>query len=183
MATELRALSSIVISEAPSDAEAVQALSSKLVSLTRRFYPSDVALPIGHIIAFLEKYNLDRQGGRPPTSPVGTDAWLPISLRNGGVTYDVLFAIYDDLFQSRIPPFDTQASAAQLLPAIISILSSWLKEVTVQGFSAGNAYEVFPANEIEVAIGRYLADAPSSDGYRDVRECLQDINREIRRRF
>jgi hypothetical protein len=66
---------------------------------------------------------------------------------------------------------------------LISILSSWLKEVSVQGYSAGNSYEVFPANEVEAAVGRYLADVPSSDAYGDVRDRLQDINRDIRRRF
>ena len=175
--------SATVIADAPSDSEAVQALSSKLVNLTRRFHPSDVALPLSHIIAFLEKYNMDRQGTRQPASLSGTDAWVPISLRDGGIPYDVLFAIYDDLFHSRIPPYDTQAAAAQLLPALISILSSWLKEVSVQGYSAGNSYEVFPANEVEAAVGRYLADVPSSDAYGDVRDRLQDINRDIRRRF
>ena len=126
---------------------------------------------------------MDRQGTRQPASPSGTDAWVPISLRDGGVPYDVLFAIYDDLFHSRIPPFDSQASAAQLLPALISIVSSWLKEISVQGYSAGNSYEVFPATEVEAAVGRFLADVPSGDNFSEVRERLQDINREIRRRF
>ena len=46
-----------------------------------------------------------------------------------------------------------------------------------------NGYGAFPANEVDEAVGRYIADTSIPAGNKQVKERLADISREIRRRF
>ena len=65
----------------------------------------------------------------------------------------------------------------------MTILSYWLKEVATQGYGEPSNYGSFPANQVEEAVGRYLADDSVSSDNRQVKEKLADIVREVRRRF
>lgn len=116
------------------------------------------------------------------TDSPGRSSWIPTAFHAGGVPYEVLFEAYDGLYRSRVIPWETQAAASFLLPSIASILTNWLKETTVQGYSTNAGYGNFPVNEVELAVSRYIADSGSDlDGR--TKEQLQDVLREIRRRF
>ena len=93
--------------------------------------------------------------------------------------------MYDALYSSRLPPFSSASVAiSALLPSLCSILSAWLKELTMQGYSSNGGMSVFPANDVEHAVGRYLADSAGGSGVKaSTREKLQEVQREIRRRF
>lgn len=190
------------------DEELVQALEGKVSELTRRFYPSEVALPLreyksnnvsssrdpnvdfkiyfllllAQLISLLEQFNKDDL-----TLP-STNAWLLTALHAGGVSYDLLFAIYDELYRSRISPWHTQSAASYLLGSISTIVTAWLKEVNVQGYGGSAGMGNFPAAEVELALGRYVADAGGSGSgdqgqQNEVKMKLEEALREIRRRF
>jgi len=123
--TEDMLLAPVVQNEAATPAETVDALSNKLITLTRRFYPSEVALPLRElcfvtragqaftkafvsaaiVISQLEEFALVDLEPEAQSSTLNDDnMWIVNSLHEGGVPWQVLYEHYDLLFKARVRP-------------------------------------------------------------------------------
>ncbi|KAI5478404.1 nuclear pore complex protein Nup155 [Pseudohyphozyma bogoriensis] len=155
----------------------LEALSAKVVDLGRRFHSSDVSFPLATLAAMLEKYSYDNKADMQP-------GWVPLSFREAGVPWRAVFASFDELFTSKLPPWHTNAALVFLATDITCLLEAWLTDAASTHspllYSNENS---LPAADVDSAVGRYLMALNSAAGGGDVVKRLTEVQREIRRRF
>ncbi|GEM10376.1 nuclear pore complex protein Nup155 [Rhodotorula toruloides] len=151
----------------------VDAVAAKVTQLGSRFHTSDVSFPLPDLIALLEKFSYGRQGDARP-------GWVAHAIHDAGVPFEAIFAVYDELFTAKIPPWHTSAGLTFLASDIVELLSSWLAEASSAPTTVSRA---FPATDVESAIGRYLMGLQSASNAGAVVTRLQEMSRAIRRRW
>ncbi|KAF8527887.1 nucleoporin [Hysterangium stoloniferum] len=159
------------VAEAVSE-ERMSHLSAAVSLLASKFFPSEAAFPLDDIALLLEKLALEN---RQELSP----GWAPRTLTSGGVPPATVFDGFHNMYESQIPPFNTQ-EAIQFLSADIAILiSDWLDEA-IRPQSKTNRNE-FPANMLDEVVNQYLRELGSERN--DVRQLYESLRIRIRRHF
>ena len=157
----------------------LDALEAKVVALARRFHTSDVAFPLSPLVALLERYSLTH----------GADAragWVPLALRAAGVAFEAVFAAFEELLASRVPPFHTPAAGVFLAADLVSMLEAWLAEDARNvGYGGGGAGQQggLPAGQVDGLVSKVVVAIAGAEGGEAVRRRLEDVQREVRRRF
>lgn len=153
---------------AVSPAETVDALSNKVITLARRFYPSEVALPLRKlivtslmlgrsvltflfvslaiVISQLEEFAMVDLEPEASTSGQNDDKmWIVNSLHEGGVPWQVLYEHYDILFRERVSRDHTLVIVAWASQAKVSLSPNSCHPLTMlqvwrTSFQASSAY-------------------------------------------
>lgn len=139
------------------------------------------------VIHLLEQYSMQQMQANEQ-QPAVDASWIPLSLHDGGVPFELLFQTYDELFSSKTPPWHTQAGASFLLPSIVTVLEQWSQELSATGYGTMYASSS-PVIELEAGVGRYLAEVGGGGGGSaaakgaGLRAKLADIDRAIKARF
>lgn len=131
---------------------------------------------------------------------------MPLALHDAGVPWDAIFTVYDELLSgevrsltastrlcdytdpsplSQLPPWNNPTGFTFLATDATVLLESWLIEA-----SSSNSYSIqqtssslFPATEVDTALGKWLMSLASVQGATGVVARLNEIHREVRRRF
>ncbi|GJN92310.1 hypothetical protein Rhopal_005340-T1 [Rhodotorula paludigena] len=151
----------------------IDAVSAKITQLGQRFHTSDVSFPLSDLTALLERFSFDRKAEARP-------GWVALAIRDAGVPFEAIFAVYDELFTAKVPPWHTSAGLLFLATDLVALLEAWLAESSSAPSSHARG---FPATEVESALGRYLMALQSATGAQATVGRLQDLQRTIRRRY
>ncbi|GAA5858950.1 hypothetical protein JCM8547_007170 [Rhodosporidiobolus lusitaniae] len=151
----------------------LDAVAAKVTQLGQRFHSSDASFPLSELVALLERFSYDRKAESRP-------GWVAFAIRDAGVPYEAIFAVFDELMTAKVPPWHTSAGLAFLASDVAALLSSWLAEA---GAAPSSLSRSFPATEVESAIARYLMSLQSATNAGAVVAKLQELERTIRRRY
>ncbi|GAA5897156.1 hypothetical protein JCM5296_002241 [Sporobolomyces johnsonii] len=151
----------------------LDAVAAKVIQLGHRFHTSDVSFPLPDLIALLERFGYERKAESRP-------GWVALAIREAGVPFEAIFAVFDELMTAKIPPWHTAAGLAFLAADVAELLSAWLSEANSASASVSRS---FPATEVESAIGKYLMSLQSATNAGAIVAKLQDLQRSIRRRY
>ncbi|KZT30631.1 nucleoporin [Neolentinus lepideus HHB14362 ss-1] len=121
---------------------------SKVVSLGRRFYPSESAFPLRYVASLLVRFGLANKG----VLPYG---WAPRVLVQCGVPYGEIWDIFHEMYESQVPPFNDQSNVQAISSDISVLLSDWMQEAQQ---SQSTVAREFPADRVDGAVAQYLAE-------------------------
>ncbi|EPQ60591.1 nucleoporin [Gloeophyllum trabeum ATCC 11539] len=128
--------------------EGADQLISKVVSLGHRFYPSESAFPLQYIASLLVRFELANKG----VIPYG---WAPRVLVQCGVPYGEIWDIFNEMYESQVPPFNDQSNVQAISSDIAVLLTDWMQEAQRPLSSAARE---FPVDRIDGAVGLYLSE-------------------------
>ncbi|SGY61158.1 BQ5605_C007g04532 [Microbotryum silenes-dioicae] len=164
--------------------QAVDLLTVKITELGRRFHSSDVAFPLPALATMFERFSYDNK----LASRAG---WVPLAFRDAGVPPSTIFATYDELISAKVPPWHTSQGLLFLITSATVFLENWLQETTHNPVGSTSMRRdtitddcfLFPAAEVTTAVGKWLMGLGSVASAKDVVARLNEVQREIRRRF
>ncbi|BGP18726.1 hypothetical protein JCM10213_009205 [Rhodosporidiobolus nylandii] len=151
----------------------IEAVSAKVTQLGARFHSSDVSFPLPDLVALLERFSYENKAEARP-------GWVALAIRDAGVPYEAIFAVFDELMTAKVPPWHTSAGITFLAADVVELLAAWLSEANAAPSSLSRS---FPATEVESATARYLMSLQSSTNAGAVVAKLQELQRTIRRRY
>ncbi|KAK2461979.1 hypothetical protein APHAL10511_006442 [Amanita phalloides] len=161
-----------ILSEEADTQTTADAMVSRVVSLGKRFYPSESAFPLQYVAMLLVRFRLTRKDELPY-------GWAPRTLIQCGVPYAEAWDVLHEMYESQVPPFNDQANVQTLSSDIAVLLSDWLEEAKRPQSSVRRGE--FPAGRIDVAIDQYLAEL---EPHRvETRRTYDDIKRQLRRHW
>ncbi|KAJ3128459.1 hypothetical protein HK098_004354 [Nowakowskiella sp. JEL0407] len=151
------------------------ALSNKIKQLAQKLTLDANVFPIPTICSLFEaeSYRQEDKSDR---------GWLVRTLRDVGVRYGAIFQVYHELFETKLPPWQSNDALGFLIDDICILINDWYAAATNQsgmmmdGLSDG---EEFPVQIIEDAVNKYLT-IPDAMGREKV---LRGIQGRIRSRF
>lgn len=150
----------------------------------------------------LEKFSYEhRAEGRP--------GWVPLAFHEAGTPWEPIFAVFDELLMAKVrssllhtlaqrapaysppatvqvPPWHNPAGLTFLAADAAELLSTWLSEASsmhLGHFPSSSATDAFPATEVDTAVGKWLMGLASEQVAKAVTSKLQEVQREVRRRF
>ncbi|TFK57029.1 nucleoporin [Heliocybe sulcata] len=143
---------------------------SKVVSLGRRFYPSESAFPLRYIASLLVRFGLANKG----VLPYG---WAPRVLAQCGVAFGEIWDIFHEMYESQVPPFNDQSNVQAISSDIAVLLSDWMQEAQRPQSSAARE---FPADRVDAAVSQYLAEldpnrAETKAAYENLRRWIRQV--------
>ncbi|KAF5385502.1 hypothetical protein D9757_005350 [Collybiopsis confluens] len=127
-------------------------LSSKIIKLGKRFFPSVFAFPLRNpelVADLLVRFSLARKEVLP-------SGWASKVLAEAGVPYTEIWDAFHEMYESHIPPFHEQANVQAISSDIAVLLSDWLEEAKRPMSSVGRGE--FPVSRIDSAIDQYIAE-------------------------
>lgn len=143
----------------------IEELSAKLTELSQRYSGSN-ALPIGGLIPLLEQVAL-RQGSADPPPP----AWIPNSLRAGGVSYQPILRAYDRLVTMGTPN-------KNLANTVTVMMENFVKEF--EGVRRGEGAE--DLSLVEGMLSRWISSVGSVKGSEEYVARLREVERVLKSR-
>jgi len=146
------------------------ALVSRIVSLGKRFYPSDSAFPLQYIATLLVRIRIAHKKELPY-------GWAPRTLIQCGVLFVEAWDVLHEMYESQVPPFNDQANVQTISSDIAVLLSDWLEEAKRPQSSVRRGE--FPVSRIDGAIDQYLAELEPNR--METRKTYEDIKRQLRR--
>ncbi|SCV71463.1 BQ2448_3051 [Microbotryum intermedium] len=163
--------------------QAIDLLTVKITELGRRFHSSDVAFPLPALATMFERFSYDNK----LASRAG---WVPLAFRDAGIPSQTIFATYDELISAKVPPWHTSQGLLFLITSATVLLEHWLQESTnsIKASSSTSMRRddestLFPAADVTTAVGKWLMALGSVAGAKDMVARLNEVQREIRRRF
>lgn len=151
----------------------------------------------------LEKFSYENRAESRP-------GWLPLAFHEAGVAWDVIFGVFDELLtakvslpsfllflsfalleltvqlvlHSQVPPWHTPAGLTFLASDAAVLLETWLAESSSSHVASPYAVaSSFPATEVDTAVGKWLMGLASASSAAGVVAKLQEVQREVRRRY
>ncbi|KAF9270147.1 nucleoporin [Marasmius fiardii PR-910] len=158
------------ITEFSSDtlAQADKAVST-IVPLGQRFYPSEFAFPLALVSDLLIRFSLERKENLP-------SGWAPRILRQCKVPFVEIWHILHDIYDSHLPPFNSQTNVQSLSSDIAILLSDWMEEAKRPSFTAGRD---IPVTRLDAAVEQYLAESNSGE----TKAIYENVKRQLRRNW
>ncbi|KAI0053328.1 nucleoporin [Auriscalpium vulgare] len=153
-----------------SPAEAVDRIQGTVVPLGQRFYPSDAAFPFSFVATLLVNYQLAHADVAPP-------GWVPRILIQCGVPYAHIWPALNKMYESQVPPFNTQPAVQTLSGAICILLQDWLD------VAKRSPTEVLPVDKIDTSVEMYLRELAPGEEHQVTRSGYERIRRELRRNW
>ncbi|KIJ68529.1 hypothetical protein HYDPIDRAFT_82110 [Hydnomerulius pinastri MD-312] len=145
---------------------------ASFVPLGKRFYPSESAFPLRHIAVLFVTFSLRNRSKLPK-------GWAPRVLVQCGVPHAETWDVLHEMYESHVPPFNSQTSVQAISSDIAVLLSDWLEEAKRPQSVAARAE--LPVGRIDVAIGQYLSELDSSNS--ETRVIYEGIKRQLRRNW
>ncbi|KAL7409572.1 Non-repetitive/WGA-negative nucleoporin C-terminal-domain-containing protein [Mrakia frigida] len=162
-------------SEAATEADKPDAVAAIVVTLGRKFFPSETAFPLEFVCRRLEEYShINRREARP--------GWVPATLRQAGAEWDRIFEVFSVIFEEKMPPWQTEAAIHFLATDIIILIRDWFAEWTrSQASFSQRPTARFPVLYIEEFITNSLLPCFVSVDENDPRlETLRGLQRAMR---
>ncbi|KAK7694765.1 hypothetical protein QCA50_001953 [Cerrena zonata] len=147
-------------------------ITSQVVKLGQRYYPSEFAFPLRHVSSLLVRFALANKD----TVPYG---WAPRILVRCGVPHAEVWDILHEMYESQIPPFNEQSNVQQVSSDIAVLITDWLEEVR-RPQSPASRME-FPVYRIDQAVDQYLSELESNR--LDTKSQYENIKRQLRRNW
>ncbi|KAA1468695.1 nucleoporin [Dentipellis sp. KUC8613] len=154
----------------PNPVDAADRIQSQVVPLGQRFFPSDAAFPFRHIALLLVRFQLANVDVVPTS-------WVPRVLVQCGIPYAEIWDVLHRMYDSQIPPFNTQAAVQTLSAAICILLQDWLEA------AKRSSTEFFPVDRIDSAVDVYLKELQTTEAMKATREGYERVRRELRRNW
>lgn len=104
------------------------------------------------------------------------DGWVIDLMRSIGASYFILFQIYNEMFETKISPFNTGETIKFLLSKICHLLQNWIAVLN------SNSTERFPVKSVDDAISKYLVTNIPHDTL-GILSNLQAHQKVLRRKF
>ncbi|KJA29400.1 hypothetical protein HYPSUDRAFT_32851 [Hypholoma sublateritium FD-334 SS-4] len=142
-----------IMQETDDPIERADAIMGRVVPLGQRFYPSESAFPLRFIAALLVRFMLANKN----TLPAG---WASRILIQCGVRFAEIWDIFNEMYESQVPPFNDQANVQAISSEIASLITDWLAEATRP--QANLLRSEFPAGRIDSALDQYLSELEPS---------------------
>ncbi|TIB67852.1 nucleoporin-domain-containing protein [Wallemia mellicola] len=160
--------------------ERFDAVAGVAYSLARRFYPSKISFPLDTVINILEQYSYEHG--------VKKTGWVPTTLNDAGIPYGAIYDVLDTMFESKIPPWQTQNAIVFLVADIVVLLEAWLRQHT-RNF--GTQSLGLPVRRVDESISEYIAllsSAPyanmsSQIDVKELRQQLTEVQQYLRSKF
>ncbi|KAG7099133.1 hypothetical protein E1B28_001005 [Marasmius oreades] len=149
-------------------AQADKAVST-IVPLGQRFYPSEFAFPLGLVSDLLIRFALERKESLP-------NGWGPRILKQCNVPFVEIWRIFHDVYDSHLPPFNSQANVQTLSSDIATLLSDWMEEAKRPSSSASRD---IPVTQLDAAVEQYLAESNSAE----TKASYENVKRQLRRNW
>ncbi|ORY01953.1 nucleoporin-domain-containing protein [Basidiobolus meristosporus CBS 931.73] len=146
-----------------------KALSRKVKQIGKKYYPSNV-FPLAKICDLLERHNLKNHANAEP-------GWIVSTLHEIGVPYTSLLEILHSMFETKLPPWQAQASLEFLFKDIYLLLHDWLHSGNLKNKSS----EQFPAKLADESITKYLVTLAATES--PLIPKFYEIQRRIRRQY
>lgn len=87
----------------------------------------------------------------------------------------------------QVPPWHTSSGLIALASDAAVMLEAWLADTTLMQVSASpfgvSPALSFPATEVDTAVGKWLMGLASAKGAETITSRLQDVQRQVRRRY
>lgn len=147
------------------------ALEADIVGLAKRFYPSETAFPLDHVLWRVESFALDNRTSLPP-------GWAPRTLRRGDIPPGDIFNTLRSMYDSKVPPFNDQRGIQFLSRDIAILLKDWVDDLRRPYSSVSRSG--FPADLVDSCVDRLIKDlsgsqaAETADMYRHVKSYVRD---------
>ncbi|KAF8078700.1 nucleoporin [Lyophyllum atratum] len=145
---------------------------TRVVSLGKRFYPSESAFPLRFIATLLVRFTLANRNIVP-------HGWAPRILIQCGVPFPDVWDVFHEMYESQVPPFNDQTNVQAISSDIAVLLSDWLEEANRPQSFTGRGE--FPVGRIDRAVDQYLAEL--EPGREETRALYERIKRELRRNW
>ncbi|KAK0208086.1 nucleoporin [Desarmillaria ectypa] len=145
---------------------------AKVVQLGRRFFPSEAAFPLRLMADCLVRFSLERKG----VLPYG---WAPRVLVQCGVPFVEIWEILNGMYESHIPPFNSQANVQAISSDIAVLLVDWLEEARRPNSTIGR--EEVPVGRVDAAVDQYLKEL--NVDRKDTRSTYENAKRLLRRNW
>ncbi|TRM60230.1 Non-repetitive/WGA-negative nucleoporin C-terminal-domain-containing protein [Schizophyllum amplum] len=146
-------------------------IKAAVVPLGQRFYPSDCAFPLRVIAHLLVRFRLNHKGQID-------DGWPARILVDCNVPYAEVWDLFHEMYESQIPPFNTQDNVQMVSSDIAVLLSDWLREAR-RPQPAPQARGEVPVARLDEVVDQYLREvAPDRP---KTRELYEEVRRQLRR--
>ncbi|KAK7059035.1 hypothetical protein VNI00_001659 [Paramarasmius palmivorus] len=149
--------------------EQADKLSSTIVPLGQRFYPSEFAFPLALISDLLIRFALERKQSLPR-------GWAPRILRQCNVPFVEIWQIFHNIYESHLPPFNSQANVQSISSDIAILLSDWVEEAKRPSSSASRE---LPVTQLDAAVDQYLAESNNAE----TKAMYEAVKRQLRRNW
>ncbi|KAF7306859.1 Nucleoporin [Mycena indigotica] len=149
-------------------------LSSKIIPLGQRFYPSESAFPLRHIATLLVRFSLANAG----VLPLG---WAPRALVQCRVPYPEVWDVLGEMYESHVPPFNDQKNVQAVSSDIAVLLLDWVEDAKRPHSSSGRRVDDFPVGRIHAQVEQYMAELDQSRT--ETRKTFEHVIRELRRHW
>ncbi|KAJ7071105.1 nucleoporin, partial [Mycena amicta] len=149
-------------------------ISSRVIPLGQRFYPSESAFPLRHIATLLVRFSLTNTG----VLPLG---WAPRVLVQCRVPYPEVWDALGEMYESHVPPFNDQKNVQAVSSDIAVLLFDWVEDAKRPQSSSGRRVDDFPVARIHAQVEQYLTELDPSRT--KTRETFENIIRELRRHW
>ncbi|KAI9136594.1 Non-repetitive/WGA-negative nucleoporin C-terminal-domain-containing protein [Paraphysoderma sedebokerense] len=153
----------------------IDTLPLKIAELGGRFHPSEYVFSMSMIIPKLETVSLKY------ASQGGVQGWVVKTLKSVGVSYDVMFDVFDTMYDSKTAPWNSKDAQVFLLSDILILLQDWFDYVT-QPTADPIERARFPAKSVDEAITKYL-DNLKTASTQSLVNSFQEVQRQLKRRF
>lgn len=135
----------------------LESLSDKVKELGNRFYPDENVFNLKYLISKLENLTLERD------SDVGVDRnWVSRAMLDIKVPHARIFAVYQDLYDAKLPPWSSNKSLVYLIENILFVIEQWFEYIRSPTVSVYERDE-FPARIVDEALSKYLVGVPHSN--------------------
>lgn len=113
---------------------------------------------------------------------------MPTTLNDAGIPYGAIYDVLDTMFESKIPPWQTQNAIVFLVADIVVLLEAWLRQHT-RNF--GTQSLGLPVRRVDESISEYIAllsSAPyanmsSQIDVKELRQQLTEVQQYLRSKF
>jgi nuclear pore complex protein Nup155 len=145
-------------------------ISSKVISLGQRFFPSECAFPLRHISGLLVQFALANQGDIP-------SGWAPRTLVQCNVPYNEIWDVLHDMYESQVPPFNEQSNVQAISSDMAILLADWLEAAKRPQTSPAGRID-FPVGRVDTAIDQYLSELEPDR--KETRAIYENVKRRLR---
>ncbi|KAI3622521.1 nucleoporin [Moniliophthora roreri] len=158
-----------VVDVTPDPQAQADKIVSTIVPLGQRFYPSEFAFPLALVSDLLIRFALDHKQSL-------ARGWAPRILRQCNVPFVEIWQIFHSVYESHLPPFNSQVNVQSISSDIAILLSDWVEEAKRPNSSASRE---MPVTQLDAAVDQYLAESNNPD----TKATYEAIKRQLRRNW
>lgn len=131
----------------------LESLCEKIKTLGRSFYPDENIFPLKYLISKLENMSFEKSVGD------GKSPWVVNICLDIQIPYSRIFSAYQDLYDSKLPPWSSPKSLSFLIQNLAFIIEKWFDHIRSPSVSLYERSE-FPARTIDEVLSKYLVNVP-----------------------